>query len=293
MRDMRPRTEEWVEAAKAGRRDALEHLILRIQDKIYGLALKMLGHPEDAEDASQEILIKIITMLGGFRAECPFETWMYRVASNHLLTTRKRRAERTGFPLEEVEGRGGDTTADAGRDSRAYPTDPTDPERKLLDEEVRMRCLQATLLALNRKERLAFIFGEIFQVSSKEGAQILESTPGAFRKRLSRARKRVYEFMGNCGLVAASAPCRCAAVAADGVRSGWLTSDSLLFAGKPCSSPETSPATEGMNAFLERWDEIKRRAELFRSYPEYRAPGAFVSLAKDLLEVGSGNDTVH
>lgn len=287
LRDDR-RTEEWVEAAKEGRRDALEHLILRIQDAIYGLALKMLGHPEDAEDASQEILIKIITMLGGFRGESSFETWMYRVACNHLLTTRKRRAERIGFPLEEVEGRGGDVPSDVGRDSE-MSSDPADPERKLLGEEVRMRCLQATLLSLNRKERLAFIFGEIFQVSSKEGAQILEITPGAFRKRLSRARNRVKEFMGNCGLIIGSASCQCQELAEDGVRSGWLGRDNLLFAGKSRSLP----GTEEMKVFLEQWDEIKRRAELFRSYPEYRAPGAFVSLAKDFLAVGLGNETIH
>ena len=48
-----------------------------------------------------------------------------------------------------------------------------------------------------------------------------------------------------------------------------------------------------MNAFLEQWDEIKRRAEFFRSYPEYQAPEAFVSLAKDFLELGSRHDIVH
>ena len=167
--------------------------------------------------------------------------------------------------------------------------DAMDPERKLLVEEVRMRCLQATLLSLNRRERLAFIFGEIFQVSSKEGAQILEITPGAFRKRLSRARNRVGKFMRNCGSISASAPCQCADVAADGVRSGWLYSGNLLFADKP----RCLPGRGETDAFLEQWDEIKRRAELFRSYPEYRAPDAFVSLAKDLLELGSKHDIVH
>ena len=48
-----------------------------------------------------------------------------------------------------------------------------------------------------------------------------------------------------------------------------------------------------MNAFLEQWDDIKRRAELFRSYPEYRAPDAFVSLAKDFLELGFRDDILH
>ena len=79
--------ERLVEAAKEGDKKALETLILKIQDKIYGLALRMLYNPSDAEDASQEILLKIITHLGTFRGESAFTTWMYRVAVNHLLTS--------------------------------------------------------------------------------------------------------------------------------------------------------------------------------------------------------------
>ena len=81
--------ERLVEAAKEGDKKALEELILKIQDKIYGLALRMLYNPSDAEDASQEILLKIITHLSTFRGESAFTTWMYRVAVNHLLTLRR------------------------------------------------------------------------------------------------------------------------------------------------------------------------------------------------------------
>ena len=82
---------EWlVEAAKEGDRKALEDLISKIQNKIYGLALRMLYNPSDAEDAAQEILLKIITRLSTFRGESAFTTWMYRVAINHLLTLRRR-----------------------------------------------------------------------------------------------------------------------------------------------------------------------------------------------------------
>ncbi len=63
----------------------------------------MLYHPFDAEDASQEILLKIITHLGTFRGESAFSTWMYRVAANHLLTIRKRRAENEAMSFEEYQ----------------------------------------------------------------------------------------------------------------------------------------------------------------------------------------------
>src|SRR3972149_7555755 len=90
-----------VSLAKEGDKKALAELVLQIQDKIYGLALRMLYNPSDAEDASQEILLKIITHLGTFRGESSFSTWMYRVAANHLLTMRKRRAELRAVSFEE------------------------------------------------------------------------------------------------------------------------------------------------------------------------------------------------
>ena len=93
--------ESLVEKAREGDKTALEELALCIQDKIYGLALRMLFHPADAEDAAQEILIKIITHLGSFRGDSAFGTWMFRVAANHILTIRKRRAEKSSLSFED------------------------------------------------------------------------------------------------------------------------------------------------------------------------------------------------
>jgi len=81
--------EALVEQAKNGDPDALEALVRQIQDRIYGLAMRMLWHPQDAEDATQEILVKIVTHLGSFRNESAFATWCYRIAANHLLSLRK------------------------------------------------------------------------------------------------------------------------------------------------------------------------------------------------------------
>ena len=86
--------ENLVEKAKMGDKDVLDEIIMRIQDNIYGLAIRMLFIPADAEDATQEILVKVVTHLCTFRGESRFDTWVYRIASNHLMTMRKSRAER-------------------------------------------------------------------------------------------------------------------------------------------------------------------------------------------------------
>ena len=66
----------------------------------------MFFHPTDAEDATQEILIKIITNLNGFRFQGPFRAWVYRIAANYLSGTRKRRAERRGLDFERAQASG-------------------------------------------------------------------------------------------------------------------------------------------------------------------------------------------
>ena len=94
--------ETLVARAQEGDRAALETVIASMRDRIYNLALRMLWHPADAEDATQEILVRLVTHLGSFRGESTFSTWAYRVASNYLLTTRKRRAEREELTFERV-----------------------------------------------------------------------------------------------------------------------------------------------------------------------------------------------
>src|SRR5215469_17519598 len=79
--------------ARSGDRTALEDLVQRHQDWIYNIAVRMLYHPQDAEDATQEILIKILTRLSSFEGRSSFRTWLYRIVVNHLLNTRRSRVE--------------------------------------------------------------------------------------------------------------------------------------------------------------------------------------------------------
>ena len=175
---MEPTLEILVEQAKRGDKNALESLIKRIQDRVYGLAIRMLGHPADAEDATQEILTKVLTHLVSFRQESAFITWVYRVASNHLLTTRKRRAERKELTFEQCERE--INRIASGR----WLESSLEAEQSLLMEEIRIRCMQSILLCLDRGLRIAYILGEIFELTSDKGGYILNIAPTAFRKRL-------------------------------------------------------------------------------------------------------------
>src|SRR6201981_2347913 len=79
--------------ARSGDRAALEDLVQRHQGWIYNLAVRMLYHPQDAEDATQEILIKILTRLSSFEGRSSFRTWLYRIVVNHVLNMKRGRVE--------------------------------------------------------------------------------------------------------------------------------------------------------------------------------------------------------
>jgi len=270
--------ENLVGQAREGDKNALEELVKSIQDRIYGLALRMLYYPADAEDAAQEILIKIITHLDGFRGESGFTTWAYRIASNHLLTSRRLRAERWELTFEKYEQAIDEGLAYAGEESF------DEPEKSLLVEEAKLACMQGMLLCLNREIRMAFVLGAIFEVTSIEGGQILEITPETFRQRLSRGRKSLRDFMANkCGVFNPDNPCHCdRQIACDVEKRRLIDPENLLFAGHPCHARRNKNAGNG----LDEIDEMRRVAVLFRSQPDYSAPEDFVNIVKKLVDSG-------
>ncbi len=263
-----------VSLAKEGDKKALEELVLQIQDKIYGLALRMLYNPSDAEDASQEILLRIITHLGTFRGESSFSTWMYRVAANHLLTMRKRRAELRAVSFEEYEESLDLRSAVNWRESQSETL------QHLFVEEIRISCLQGLLLCLDRDHRLAYLLADIFDVDGEQGAAILEITPAAFRKRLSRARDRIQDFlMKHCALINPDNPCHCERHVVSQLDTDRFDDQHMIFAKHPCRIRHEEST---LNRIREM-DELNQIAALYRSYPDFRAPAVFIENLRGLV----------
>jgi len=267
--------EEFVRQAKNGDKKALETVVSRIQGMVFGLALRMLGHPEDAEDEAQEILIKVITHLSDFREESAFTSWVYRISCNHLLTTRKRKSERTGVTFEFLEDL---ILPEAATTCSAAPSEP---EQDILRQEAKLGCIQCLLICLEREIRIAFILGEVFGVTGEEGAYILGITPEAFRKRLSRGRERVQAFMlKTCGLINKNNPCRCDKNSGRDLEWSGINPKYL-----PKKSHRHKMRAEAM-AHLKELSDIQRITALFRSYPEYQSPDSFTNIVKELIDSG-------
>ncbi len=195
-----------VYAAVRGDRPALEELIRRHQGFVHSLARRMLYSPEDAADATQEILIQIVTSLASFRGEASFRTWAYRIAVRHLLACKKGRVENV------VRGFGCFAQTLDATPNLDPPDEGTLPVDVLLViEEAKVGCLMAMLLCLDREYRVAFVLGEIFEASDVVAAEVLGISSDNFRQRLARAREKLRQFLtGRCGLLDDHGSCHCA-----------------------------------------------------------------------------------
>ena len=194
---------ETLAAARSGKLLAVEALLRQLEPAVYNLAWRMLNHREDARDACQEILLKVVTHLDGFRGEASFGTWVFQIARNHLLRLRQNRPPETSFEqhAEKLE---------AGLHFSAALPQAASPEDEAAARQVGVACTAGMLQALDDDQRLAYLLDLMFGFTSDEAAEVLGISAAAFRKRLSRARQALEGHAGTlCGRVAAEAVCRC------------------------------------------------------------------------------------
>ncbi len=192
-----------VDKATAGDKEALETLVAGVQDIGFNLSLRMLGTFADAEDATQDILLKMITHLSSFRGDSSFTTWVFSIAANHLKNYKKHMFAH--YPLS-FEYYGDDIENGKIQD---VPDLTQNVEKDILAEELKMSCTNVMLQCLDTESRCIFILGTMFKVDSRIAGDILEMTPQAYRKRLSRVREKMADFLNSyCGEYGGG-KCRC------------------------------------------------------------------------------------
>jgi RNA polymerase sigma factor (sigma-70 family) len=246
--------EDLARLAIDGDQGALDLVVRHLQSDVYGIALRMLWNKEDAEDATQEILVRIVTRLSQFDFRSRLRTWAYRVAVNYILDVKKSATERLQLSFQSL----GENLVEG-----LSAEGPSDSERSVLIEEVKVGCSMAMLQCLDRPHRLAFVLGDIMELPGPEAAEALEISPELFRKRLQHARAAVLSFTrAHCGLVSETAPCSCNRQVASGIRSGRIDVHHLAFAGVPSSFRES-------RAMIRQVDEARAAHELYRtSHPK-------------------------
>jgi RNA polymerase sigma factor (sigma-70 family) len=270
--------------AQGGNREALEELITRHQSWIYNIVLRMVYLPQDAEDATQEILIKLITKLSTFVGKSSFRTWLYRIVVNHVLNMKRTRADEAGWTFTRY----GDSL------DRTPDLDLPDPNTvradvRLLVDEARIGCTSGMLLCLDREQRLIYILGEIFGVTDRVGGELLEMSRENFRQKLARARRDLHNFLHDkCGLVNEANPCRCAKKTQGFIRAGYVEPQNLLFAREHMT--RIREVVEKKSEDLDTLDEAY--AELHRDHP-FLEPADFVTSLRALINGSAFKSTLE
>jgi RNA polymerase sigma factor (sigma-70 family) len=264
-----------VARARSGSREALEDLIRRHQGWIYNIAVRMLYHPHDAEDATQEILLKAVTRLSSFEGRSSFRTWLYRIVVNHVLNMQRGRVEQAALDFPAY-GAALETTPDLELpDPRT-----TSAEVRLLVTEAMLSCVSGMLLCLDREQRLTYILGAILGVSDTVGAELLEISSENFRQRLARARRDLHNFMNDkCGLVNRANPCRCAKKTRGFIQAGHVDPEHLLFAHDHVR--QVREVVPQAYKTIQNLDD--QYADIYRQHPFYESPD-LVPMLRRLFE---------
>lgn len=165
----------------AGKKDQAWRLFIQTyQDRLYNLCFRMLGNYDDAIDALQEAYVQIDRSLPGFRGESSLYTWVYRVTLNVILGFRKRRsALRSRHTNQEMP--------DISR--------PQDDPDQMCQEKYRKHLLEQALQKLPSHQRCPLIMHDLDGFSFAEIAESLDSTPGAVKVKVFRARKALEKII--------------------------------------------------------------------------------------------------
>jgi RNA polymerase sigma-70 factor, ECF subfamily len=161
---------------------AFEQLIVRYERRVFTLAMKLLGSTDDAQDAAQEVFLRVFKYLHRFDARRPIEPWLMQVTVNVCRNIGRSRQRCWNMFPEAVEA------------EMAVANPERDPHAGLAEEQ-RRQMLWKALETLPEKERLAVILRDINGLETSEVAKILGSSETTVRSQVSRARVRMKEVI--------------------------------------------------------------------------------------------------
>lgn len=259
-----------IEKAVAGDKQSLETVLSSVQDLIFNLSLRMLGTFPDAEDASQDILLKVMTHLSSYKGESAFSTWVFRIATNHLRDYKKHMFAK--FPLSFKFY--GDDIQNA--DIQNVPDLTQDVERSILAEELKLSCTNVMLQCLDAESRCIFILGTMFKIDSRIAGDILGITPEAYRQRLVRVRRKMADFLSEyCGEYG-KGRCRCADRVDYAIQCRRIMPKQLSFTSAPVLGETALEVKEAM-------EEIDGLSQVFSFCKTYQPPESLKKFMEEFL----------
>jgi len=180
-----------VERYLQGDSAALERLVVKYQNRIYNVVLKICADPDDAAELTQETFVKVIQNLHKFEGRSGFYTWAFRIAVNLTLNYCQRNAKLTVRSLEQQQ-----YDSQERQVLKDYLSDDSSPDAAVVVQRKELYEIAAkALMRLDEAQRAVVILRDIEGMSYARIAEVLNIELGTVRSRLSRARSKLREVL--------------------------------------------------------------------------------------------------
>jgi RNA polymerase sigma-70 factor (ECF subfamily) len=189
---MNPETDSLIRAAQNGDHGAFEQLVRAYDQSVLRLAMNLLRSPEDARDVYQEAFLRVFRNLGGFRFDCSFHTWLYRIVTNICLDHLRKRKVRKEEPAVVETAEGPLDRMDSFEDAAAR----ANPERSMWNWQLRER-IEGALHGLTPRERMVFELRHYQGLRLRNIGEMLGTTEDAAKNCLFRATQKMRSELGD------------------------------------------------------------------------------------------------
>lgn len=174
-----------VERAQSGDLDAFEQIVQAYQTKVYNIALSITGNHHDADDAAQDVFVKVYRSIGAFSFHAQFSTWLYRVATNVCLDYLRRRK------------RAGTVTLDADDEDapQMQVADDAPTPELVMEEKETVRLVRQAISKLSDEHKKVIVLRDLSGLSYDEIAAIEQCSVGTVKSRINRARQNLKKLL--------------------------------------------------------------------------------------------------
>ncbi len=178
---------ELVEECKLGSRKAFNQLMLKYQNKVFSIAMRMLKNTDEAQDAAQDVFLAVYRSIKKFRGDSKLKTWIYRIVINTCINRLKSKKRKQQAPLDNQNEMLIEKSQEEGKTPQATIDNPL----KALERKNLREIIEKEIAKLPEENRVIIIMRDVEGLSYEQIEKILEIPDGTVKSRLHRGRQEL------------------------------------------------------------------------------------------------------